>query len=145
MGDAIEFGSAAWIDAARKVIEGLVAEAADDPEGVRFSVCEVYTHVPEHLEPDANGQRAWYMRIDGRKAELNPGEIDDADMKVVGEYAAILSISRIHYRNDPEGAKKAAALVRTAMQAGKLRVEGSQAKGPKVLAGFHDALAEITA
>ena len=50
-----------------------------------------------------------------------------------------------HYRNDPEGAKQAAALVRTAIQAGKLRVEGSQAKGPKVLAGFHDALAEITA
>ena len=66
-------------------------------------------------------------------------------MKVVGEYAAILPISRIHYRNDPEGAKQAAALVRTAIQAGKLRVEGSQAKGPKFLAGFHDALAEITA
>ena len=90
MAELLEFGSAAWVEAARKLIERLVAESPDDEiEGVRFAVCEVYTHVPEHLEPDTEGRLSWHFRIRGRGVELQPGEIDDADFKVVAQYAAI--------------------------------------------------------
>jgi hypothetical protein len=144
--DLLEFGSDAWIDSARKVIERIVAEAPDDQvTGVRFAICEVYTDVPEHIEPDADGRRAWHLRIRGREAELRPGEIEDADLKIVGEYAAILPISRLHYRNDPGALKKSAELGAQAVREGRLSVSGDQRRAPGFLAGFHDALAEITA
>ena len=58
-GEALEFGSEAWIEAAREIAEQLVAEAPDEKvDGRKFSICEVYTSVPPHLEPDSRGRRA---------------------------------------------------------------------------------------
>ena len=47
MNEKIQFAGPAWIDQARLVLEDLVAEQGED--GERFSVCEIFTVLVEHL------------------------------------------------------------------------------------------------
>lgn len=87
------FASPAWVDEARKVLEGLVA--AHGEEGRTFSVCERFTNAPTDIFP--SGLAAWHFRIDGRSVVVDVGVIEDADAQIAADYAAALPIARMIY------------------------------------------------
>ena len=78
----VDFAGAAWVDAARTVLEGLVAEHCDDD--AKLSVCEVFTDVPTRVAP--SGTAAWYFYIVGKSVTVGVGEVDDTDVKIRADY-----------------------------------------------------------
>ena len=66
----VDFASAAWVDAAREVLEDLVATHGD--ADLKFSVCEVFSGVPTHVAP--SGTAAWYLYVDGESVTVGVGE-----------------------------------------------------------------------
>jgi hypothetical protein len=139
-----EVASKAWFDELFR----LFREAAREHPEIAFSLCEVFTHVPKHLDPDAGGKIAWHGFIQGGRAELAMGEMPEekVDLKTIAEWEAILPAARtkIDLAN-PE------AFVRYQAEADKLAAEGrvqrfgDRSKVPAVFVGIHNALAERTA
>ena len=89
----VDFAGAAWVDAAREVLEDLVAEHCD--EDTRLSVCEVFTNVPTRVAP--SGTAAWYFYIRGKSVTVGVGEVDDTYVKIRADYAAALPGARTVY------------------------------------------------
>jgi hypothetical protein len=98
----LEFGSAAWLD---RLALAFQEAAAARPEYVFPVACEVYLDVPTHLLP-GNGHRiAWTRRAGHGRATLLLEEcsLAEADVKVVGTYAAFRRLARIHVTRDNAG------------------------------------------
>ena len=89
----VDFAGAAWVDAARGVLEDLVAEHCDDD--TKLSVCEVFTDVPTRVAP--SGTAAWYFYIVGRSVTVGVGEVDDTDVKIRADYVTALPGARTVY------------------------------------------------
>ena len=138
-----EFGSREWLDALRATFERLVAAAGPEIDRVRWSVCECYTGMPEHLHGPA-GRVAWHCRIRGRTVQFELTEIDDADFKVTGDYATILPLARLRYDEDPRVLEDAARMRAEGMAAGKLMVVGDLRTRPQQLAALHDDMVAVT-
>ena len=149
MSDRVEFISPAWIALAREVLTDLFANAKQDLSGVTFHMCEVFTDVPEHLAQTDDGRAGWHFRVNGKSVEVGSGEIDDADMKIIADYATILPAAKMMYGKDTASAMQANQKTQAAaLKNGKVRSEGDFSKLPpalmSILMPLHNRLAERT-
>ena len=144
MAEKHEFGSPGWFDALRRAIERIAREGGPDVDQVRWSVCEVFVDVPPHLAQTPVGKAAWHCRIRGREVAFGLGEIEDADLKVVADYATALPLSRTLLA-DPEAQARVNQTLMEAVMAGKMQIKGSLDARPPAFAGLHDAMVAVTA
>lgn len=139
MSEKVEFASPAWFAALR---EKFSAYAQKAPEGFDFSVCEVFTGVPEHLDKDGSGVIAWHCRITPGKFDFHYGESDAVDMKTVTDYQFILPFARMHL--GPETQAEYQREMAKGLEGGKIVRQGDGSKAPPELYAIHNDLAEIT-
>ena len=92
----MEFASPEWFDFFGKLLVSYAA-VNGTPDGV---TCEVYRRVPPHLSP--SGTLAWTRRVRGGEAEFKLEECrnEEADVKLVGEYGALLPLARLVIGDD---------------------------------------------
>jgi hypothetical protein len=132
----LEFAGPEWIDAARAVLEELVADNGE--EGTVFSVCEVFTGAPASVARD--GAAAWHFRIDGNSVRVGAGEVADVDVLIRADYQAALPGARLVYT--PEVLARRAA---EPQQGGSAVVTGDMSRAPPYLIELHNRLAVLTA
>ncbi len=133
----VDFASAAWVDAARTVLEDLVAAHPD--ENLKCSVCEVFTNAPAHVAP--SGTAAWHFYIDGASVTVDSGERDDVDLRLGGDYEDALPGARTVYT--PEYlAERAKQEPDPEVQA---NIQGDMSILPPWIVELHNRLAPITA
>lgn len=113
----MEFASPAWLDLLERL---LLAAAALNRASVSSATCEVYRNVPRHLAAD--GRLAWTRRIRDGSATVTFEECpdDEADIKVVADYHALLPLVRlvITDENEPEFAR----LMQAEVAAGRVEI-----------------------
>jgi hypothetical protein len=122
--------SGPWVDAARVILENLVAEHGEP--GRTFSLCEVFNDAPREIAP--RGVAAWHFRIDGKSTSVGPGEIEDADVTITVDYAAVLPGARRVYTPQQLVERPPVGTTR-----------GDLSKAPAYLLELHNRLALITA
>jgi hypothetical protein len=122
----------------------VIAAVQGSLAGAGFALACCYENVPPHLQPGKDGRIAWHFRFRAGTLEIARHEADDVNVKVVVDYATVLPLAKVHYRNDPDASKLIQQLSEKAIAAGKMKLKGSIAMGPKCLARLHDALAERT-
>ena len=142
MTQKFEFASHGGFKFLRETMEKLMRDAPDD---LRWSVCEVFTQVPEHLSETPERTASWHCRIRGRDVEFAHGEIHDADFKVVVDYQTVLPLARWVLGNEPDAEARVAEALEKAVGDGKMRIEGSRESRPACLEPLHDAMARVTA
>lgn len=132
----VDFASAAWVDAARAVLEELVAKHAE--EDAKLSVCEVFTDAPRHVA--ASGTAAWHFAIDGKRVTVSLGELDDADIVIRVDYEIALPGARTIYT--PEFLAQ-----RESMPPPEIppEIKGDISTLPPWLVELHNRLAVVTA
>ena len=64
----IELGSPEWMAALKAHIERFMA--TPNGKAADFSICEVFTGVPKHLDRNGDGVIAWYCRMKDGKLEF---------------------------------------------------------------------------
>ncbi len=140
--DRVEFLSDGWIAAARRYLEDVVAPSTAAGEG--FSVCESFTDAPPGLGlPD--DRAVWHFRVADGRAEVGRGDLPSADVRIDGDYQAILAIAQTVYAAGPDAVARAnRELVH---RSGEVRIEGAlggDGAGLQALGGLHDHLAART-
>lgn len=135
-GTKVEFVSADWIEAARQALQELAAEHGE--AGQVVSVSEAFTGAPRHL---AGGDvAAWHFSIDGKTAQVEPGENPEADIVIRGDYEAALPGARLVYT--PE---ILADMAENPPDTSGQDIKGDLSQLPPYLAELHNRLAVITA
>ena len=138
--DKYEFMSDAWIKMAREVI--LQALQGADISNVTFSLSEEFTNPPEHLRrPDA-ATIGFTVRLDNGHAEVAAEPREDAEFRVISDYADALVLAR-----DPELAAADPQLIVERLTQGRLKIIGNPAGVPAALQNLdvHRLLAPHTA
>ena len=143
--DRVEFLSDGWIDAARRYLEEAVGRDPVIAAG-NFSVCESFTDAPPGL--GLPGDRAvWHFRVHGGQVEVGRGDLENADLRVDGDYQTILALAQtVHAAGEQAVAR---AHREMAHRAGRdaMRVTGSLPGGQetaKALSALHEHLAART-
>jgi len=136
----VEFASPEWLATLKSMIKRYMEKAGP---GVTLSICEVFTGVPKHLDKHGNGVISWYCRIGDGKLTFEDGEIPDADIKSVADYAFILPFARM--KVEPSTMVEYEKMQAEGVRTGKLTREGDRSKVPPAFYGMHNELAEITA
>ena len=126
----VVFATGPWVDAARVILESLVAEHGEP--GRSFSLCERFNEVPPEIAPQEVA--AWHFRINGKSARVGFGEIEDADVTITVDYAAVLPGARRVYTPEQLGERPPVGTMR-----------GDLSKAPAYLLELHNRLALITA
>jgi hypothetical protein len=99
--ERMEFASAEWLAFIKKLFIASATVKGNTPIG---TTCEVYRNVPEHL----SGSRtiAWTRRVTEHGTTVTFEECPDAeaDVKLVGDYDALLPLARyiVHEGNEAE-------------------------------------------
>ncbi|MGH6986650.1 MAG: hypothetical protein ACRED9_07415 [Caulobacteraceae bacterium] len=139
MNDALEFASAAWLEALSELLPIYASQAGPDLE---LTICEVFTGVPAHLDRNGNGVIAWHCRIAGGVVHFEETERNDCDFKTVVDYQTVLPIARwiVTDENRPEYE----ALVARAAASGKAKPSGDTSRIPPSFMGMHNDLAART-
>ena len=134
--EKVDFASAAWVNAARAVLEELVANHAE--EDAKLSVCEVFTGAPPRVA--ASGTAAWHFAIDGKRVTVGQGELADADIVIRADYDAALPGARTVYT--PEFLAQ-----RESMPPAEIPpdIKGDLSALPPWLVELHNRLAVVTA
>jgi hypothetical protein len=140
MAEKVEFASPEWFAALR---EKFSAYAQTAPDGLDFSVCEVFTGVPKHLDKDGSGVIAWHCRITPGKFDFAYGESDAVDMKTTTDYDFILPFARM--KLGPETQAEYQREMQGGLENGKIVRAGDGSKAPPELYAIHNDLADITA
>lgn len=140
MADKVEFASPEWHERLRILLDRYTAEAGPDLE---LTLCEVFTDVPAHLDPDGNGRIAWNCRIAGGEVEFRDGEVTDADIKTIADYDFVLRLARMKMEEGTLAEYRAIQAEGAAL--GKLNTTGDPSRVPPSFYGMHNELAEITA
>lgn len=131
--DKVTFGSHAWLNSARQILEDLVE--AHGEQGTEFSVCEVFTDAPVGLAGPEETICSWHFRITGKAVDVGEGEIEDADVSVRVDYQETLPKARLVYTPEMiEEARKNSPIS-----------EQDRSKMPPWLIELHNRLAVITA
>ncbi len=139
MANKVEFASPEWLNALKGMIERYMALAPSDLE---LSICEVFTGVPRHLDKNGDGVIAWHCRISGGRLSFHDGEIDDADIKTVADYAFILPFARMKITPGDMAAYQAQQA--EGARLGKVSHSGDRSKVPPAFYGMHNELADLT-
>lgn len=140
MTSKIEFASAEWHARLRDLLERYTAMVGPELD---LSICEVFTGVPKHLDPDGSGRIAWHCLISGGRVEFREGEIPEADLKTIADYDFVLRLARMKIEEANLGEYRAIQAQGVAL--GKLVSTGDHSKVPPLFHGMHNELAEITA
>jgi len=144
MAEKLELASRAWFDELFRLFR---ATAAQHPE-ITFSVCEVFTAVPQRLSPDAQGKIAWRGFIRDGNADLAMGEVkpEDVDIKTIADWESTVPFARMKIDlADPQQFAHYMEMADKAVADGKMQRFGDRTKVPLVFVGIHNALAERTA
>src|SRR5215203_3670028 len=103
--ERVELLSDGWIDAARRFLEDAAATEPALRHG-RYAVCESFTDAPPGLGlPD--DRAVWHFVVDDGGVTVGRGDLDRADLRVDGDYQAILSIAQTIYAAGPEAVARA--------------------------------------
>jgi len=117
---------------------GLVADGAradhgcaggKDLAGIDFTLCEEFTSPPRDLRRTNAATIGFFVRVSDGRVEVGDRAIDDADVKIVSDYADALSIAR-----DPDAPAAQPSAMAERMAEGRLRLEGDPASVPPMLA-----------
>ena len=141
MTEKLEFGNKKWMDLVKSLIIDLTQKAGEQAKNVDFSMCEVYSNAPKHLAVEKD-RVAWHFRIKGNKVSFGIGEVDDVDMKVIGDYELLHQISTLIYENN--NPSKASEILKEPTKSGKFKFVGDMSKGPVFLSPLHNLIAERT-
>lgn len=134
----VEFLSDAWIDIARRYVESL------DLGDASFSLCESFADAPPSLGRPG-GRAAWHLRVDRGVVSAGAGEIDDADLRVRGDYQAVLAMAQTVYAAGADAVARARRELLHRHGAGATTVEGGLPDAAAgALGGLHDHLAAHT-
>ena len=133
----LDFAGPEWVDAARDVLEDLVAQHGE--AGKACSVSEAFTDAPAHVAP--SGLAAWHFYIDGKSVRVGVGEDQNADIRIRADYQASLPGARLVYT--PEIIAERQAQPPDESAAGS--VEGDMSALPPYLVELHNRLAVLTA
>ncbi len=117
----VPFASSEWFEMVRSVIK---TYAAEHPE-LEVTINEVFTEVPERLNPNPDGKLAYTMMFKGGEAELRLEELpaSETDIKVVGRWSAILRSAVYVVDNDsPESIAEYQEIGRRNMESGDVVV-----------------------
>lgn len=142
MAEKYDVGTEPWLEGLRRIVEEMFAAA---PPGslADFTLCEVYTEMPQNVAP--TGRLCWYIRVKSGKLDFGTSEIEDTDFKVIAEYSTVLPLVRLTFGDDAEAQRLGKEMVEAAMRDGRMKFEGDESVVPDAFAGLHDALAAITA
>ena len=143
MPDRHEFAGPGWVDEVRAVV--LAALDSHDLTGVRYSFSEEFTDPPEHLRRHGAATIGWHLRIADGVVEVGDTPIDDADLRFVADYQAVLPLAQTVFEGHPEPAK-VEQLLQDLLRTGKVREEGDRSRVPSCVAALnlHDAMAVRT-
>jgi ectoine hydroxylase-related dioxygenase (phytanoyl-CoA dioxygenase family) len=143
--ERVEFLSDGWIDAARRFLEEAAATEPALATG-RYAVCESFTDAPPGLGlPD--DRAVWHFVVEDGRVTAGRGDLADADLRVDGDYQAILSIAQTVYAAGPEAIARAQRELAHRTAAAPTRIRGSLDGDPdaiKVIGRLHDHLAART-
>ena len=87
-----DFASEEWVAVAREYLEGRTKDV--DLSGISVSFNEVFSDAPAHLNPNAEGQIGWYMRVADGRLEVKAGVLPDPDLRVSCDYETVLLAAR---------------------------------------------------
>jgi hypothetical protein len=141
MTEKFVFGSKEWLDLVQSLLINLTEKAGEKAKDVDFSMCEVYYNAPSHFDVKDN-RVAWHFHIKDMKVNFGIGEIDEVDMKVIGEYETMHHISMLEY--DSRDQKKVAEIISEPMKTAKFTFKGDASKAPGFLGPLHNMIAERT-
>jgi ectoine hydroxylase-related dioxygenase (phytanoyl-CoA dioxygenase family) len=133
--ERVELLSDAWIDAARAYLE------ANVPSNATFSLSERFTDGPPHL-PDT----AWHIRVVDGRLDVGRGFDPEADLRIEGDYQAILAISQTVYAAGTDAVARANRELahRHGKDTTRMTGELPRRSGASSLSGLHDHLAVRT-
>ena len=137
----MEFGSKAWTEKLRSVIEEAVAASTED---VDYSISEVYLDPPAHLR-GSDVDLGWHARVGGGRVQFEFTPSADVDVHVAADYASILPLARLVCGDDPSRQAERDRLMGELVGSGKLQVVGDLSKRPSILDHVHDHMAAVTA
>jgi hypothetical protein len=138
-----EFASPGWTAFMHGMITANVARLGAEADGLRWSICEVFTDPPAHLSP-SGAPIAWFCRVVGDQVTFGDGEIDDAEMKVTVDYAAVLPLGRYDTAGDPDRAAELARMSAGLVANGQLTRVGDRAARDPRMPNLHDLIARVT-
>ena len=144
MADKFELASRQWFDELFR----LFRESAKQHPEMSFSVCEVFTGVPQRLSPDAKGEIAWHGFIKNGEAKLAMGEVapEAVDIKTIAEWEHTVPFARMKIDiSDAASFANYLKLADEAEQAGHMKRTGDRTKAPLEMISIHNTLAERTA
>jgi hypothetical protein len=145
MAEKHEFASPAWFEALHDAIQRLAQAAGSGLDGVRWTVCEVFTDVPEHIAQTPDRRAAWHCRVRGQEIAFGLGEIDDADFKVIADYQTVLPLARLHLGDDPKVMERVNETMMKAVMEGRMQIHGDLGSRPAAFATLHDEMVRVTA
>jgi hypothetical protein len=119
--------SPAWIEMAREQITSALAQK--DLRGIDFSLCEEFTTPPEDLRGANATTIGFFVRVADGRVEVGDHPIDDADLKIVSDYADALSIAR-----DPGAPAAQQNAMADRIAEGRLIILGDPAAAPAIFA-----------
>ena len=140
-----ELVSDAWIDAARRYLEDAVATEPALRSG-SWSVCETFTDAPPGLGLPGD-VAVWHLRIDDGVVTVGRGELPDADLRVRGDYQAVLAMSQTVYAAGPEAVARARRELAHRHGPDAVVMEGGlqgDRAALRAIGGLHDHLAART-
>jgi hypothetical protein len=138
--EKLEFMSPAWIEVARELITGVLAEK--DLKGVHYTLCEEFTNPPAHLRRSGAETIGFFIRVANKQVEVGDHPIEDADCRIVSEYQDALPVAR-----DPDAPAADPRVLEERLAAGRTKVIGNPMDAPPVLleVNTHKLLAPRTA
>jgi ectoine hydroxylase-related dioxygenase (phytanoyl-CoA dioxygenase family) len=143
--ERVEFLSDGWIEASRRYLEDAVETTPALRTG-RYAVCESFTDAPPGLGlPD--DRAVWHFVVDDGRVTVGRGDLDGADVRVDGDYQAILAIAQTVYAAGPEAVARAQRELAHRTAANPTQVRGGLTGDPAAIATIerlHDFLAART-
>ena len=144
MTQKVEFGSAAWMAAAERLLSEVADEYGARLTGLRLAGRDVYTGAPPHL---GGPQLVVTFGIDHGRAFVVPGAAEPADMVMEIDYAAARTGARTILGKTAEDIEARRLRREAAVAAGVMKVQGSVDGAPLVirqaLVEWHNRLAEL--
>ncbi|WP_063740094.1 cupin domain-containing protein [Amycolatopsis jejuensis] len=131
--DKVVFGGEQWLDLARETLQRLVKDNASGAGS--FAFCEVWTDAPPGTVGLGAGSRAgFHLRSNGKECDVQAGEVDDVDVKMVLPYEAALRTAPLHLAD-----------VAARGEIPTPEIIGDVTKIPAYFSVLHDELADRTA
>ncbi|MFJ9367824.1 hypothetical protein ACIRRA_25865 [Nocardia sp. NPDC101769] len=84
-----------WLDAVKSIITDLLQ--GHNLGSLDYSICEDLTSPPLGRANTPAGTLSWFIYIRGNNLEVHDGSIDDAEIRIVADYATHRELSRLRF------------------------------------------------